>query len=674
MKYTHSRSFLFLYPFLLLITLYSLSTYIAAETPEKPAINLPAPNTLDELSGNPIPQNPVLEELPAIDLSTTTKNENDLEATTKAPLVENNQTTIEALEELPAINLDRVDNANQDTKSTEKLMPEPEEYLSHVPNLIGLTQAEALTLLPDALLTVGTITEISDKAKAGTIIAQSEKPDTDIKPNTAVHLTISTGLKQVVVETEETENNHESTILANEKKNPKDDDNTSNENTKNKTTVKTEENKKNNNSPTKEYLSLVPNLIGLTVGEAKKKLPSYELALGNITELSNKKIPKGHIIAQSERADSNIKRGSEINLIVSSGKEEDKSTDTNSNKENLGENTENIISNNDQEKVDKQKSLSTPSSLSNVTISQEKADIEINTNNSSHSKVQIDAPKGLQTTRKIHFTVIPPATLMGEKLEYNLSLAGKVYKQSSPTFTTQFSETGSLILTGSVRIPGQSWHHSASKQITIKAYEAIKIKVPNVVGLDEKAAKKALEKAGLQLGNIQKTVKGEKVGIVEQRPKAGATLTEDNNTVHLVKAIGKKYKVTLSSSHKSTEENQAVTLTAHVSPTPKPSDINYRFVINNKTHYSKTSEWQYTPKEAGTKQIKVEAHVKNEGAFHSDTLKVAVKSTWIAPKAIITPAKLTVTQGDIAKFDSSASTSSDKNLTIKWTDPNKKQH
>ncbi|MGV6810207.1 MAG: PASTA domain-containing protein [bacterium] len=692
MKHTHSRFFLFLYQFLLLITLYGLSTYIVADTPEKPAITLPAPNTLDELNSQPILQDAPLEELPAIDLSTTTEKENALEINTKTPLTASDKAPTEALEELPAIHLERVDNsASQAIETTEKQVPEPEEYLSHVPNLIGLTQEQAKTLLPDALLALGTITEVSDNATAGTIIAQSERPDTDVKPNTVVHLTVSTGPKQTIVETAAPDNNSESTLLANEEKSQAYNEQPNDKNTENETEIETEtittettkevkEAKENKTRQTQEYLSLVPNLIGLTVGEAKKKLPDYELTLGNITKLNDKKTPAGYIIAQSERADSHIKQGSTIDLMVSSSEQKESHTD---NKESAEEDTSTQASDNNQEKaeqhVSKQASKSSPSPLSNVplsnvTMSQEKADIEISTNTSSRSKVQVDAPKGLQTTRTIHFTVIPPSTLTGEKLEYNLSLAGKVYKQSSPTFTTQFSETGSIIFTGSVRVPGQSWHHSASKQITIKAYEAIKINVPNVVGLDEKAAKKALEKAGLQLGNIQKTVKGEQIGIVEQRPKAGTTLTEDNNTVHLVKAIGKKYKVTLRSSHKNIETDQAVTLTANVSPTPQPSDINYRFIINDKTHYSKTPDWQYTPKEAGTKQIKVEAHVKNEGAFHSDTLKIAVKSTWLSPKAVITPAKLTVTQGDIAKFDSSASISSDKNVTITWTDPNKKQH
>jgi len=669
MKQTYPRFFLSILQFLLFISLYSLTFCLFAETPEKPAIHIPAPEALNDLS------------LPASSETIA-------------------QEVSGQLEEVPAIDLSKESN-----KDTQKLIPAPEEYLSHVPNLIGLTKDEAIALLPDSLLILGTITEVTDKANAGTVIAQSVNPNTDIKPNSPINLTISMGLNEEKKKSSE----QKQEIVE------KDSDTQTN-------TASSEEKQNNETSPT-EYLSLVPNLIGLTIKEAEKKLPDYELVLGNISELADKKAPQGQIIAQSEQADSHIKRSSAINIIVSSGSEESAKKATTNEKENKltipepdiiepsiarnedtshTESEQNTQHNNnkpsennhtdnknkeiaivEKEAATKQqpKEESAPQAVAkkpapslDVTISKEKIDIDTPTNTSSHSKVQIDAPKGLQTKRKIHFTVIPPSALSGEKLEYNLSLSGNVYKQSSPTFTTTFTETGNIILTGSVRVPRQSWHHSSSKQISIKEYEAIKIKVPNIVGMDEKKAKKTLEKAGLKLGNIQKTVKGEKVGIVEQRPKAGATLTEDNNTVHLVKAIGKKYKVLLSSNNKTIDAEQPLTLTADVTPKPKPSDINYRFIVNDKTHYSKTATWKYTPKEAGTKRIKVEVHVKNEGAFHSDTLKVAVKSAWISPKAVITPAKLTVKQGELAKFNSRASTGSDKKLKSVWRDPNKKQH
>lgn len=660
MKQTYPRFFLSILQFLLFISLYSLTFCLFAETPEKPAIHIPAPEALNDIS---------------------------LSASSEAIA----QEVSGQIEEVPAIDLSKESN-----KDTQKLIPAPEEYLSHVPNLIGLTKDEAIALLPESLLILGTITEVTNKASAGTVIAQSVNPNTDIKPNSPINLTISMGLN---------EKNKKSSEQKQEIVEKNSDTQTN--------TASSEEKQNNETSPT-EYLSLVPNLIGLTIKEAEKKLPDYELVLGNISELANKKAPQGQIIAQSEQADSHIKRSSAINIIVSSGSEESAKKATTNEKENKltipepdiiepsiarNEDTSNTESEQntqhntdnknkkitivEKEAATKQQSEeeSTPQAVAkkpapslDVTISKEKIDIDTPTNTSSHSKVQIDAPKGLQTKRKIHFTVIPPVALSGKQLEYSLSLSGNVYKQSSPTFTTTFTETGNIILTGSVRIPRQSWHHSSSKQISIKEYEAIKIKVPNIVGMDEKKAKKTLEKAGLQLGNIQKTVKGEKVGIVEQRPKAGATLTEDNNTVHLVKAIGKKYKVLLSSNNKTIDAEQSLTLTAEVTPKPKPSDINYRFIVNNKTHYSKTATWKYTPKEAGTKRIKVEVHVKNEGAFHSDTLKVAVKSAWISPKAVITPAKLTVKQGELAKFNSRASTGSDKKLTSVWRDPNKKQH
>ena len=66
-----------------------------------------------------------------------------------------------------------------------------------VPNLVGMTQSSATTKLSDSGLRVGNVTQQESDQSEGTVIAQSVDAGTDVDPDTAVDITVSSGKKQV---------------------------------------------------------------------------------------------------------------------------------------------------------------------------------------------------------------------------------------------------------------------------------------------------------------------------------------------------------------------------------------------------------------------------------------------------------------------------------------------
>jgi photosystem II stability/assembly factor-like uncharacterized protein len=65
---------------------------------------------------------------------------------------------------------------------------------------------------------------------------------------------------------------------------------------------------------------LVPNVKGKTLAAARAAIVAARCAVGHVTRAASKKIPKGHVIAQSPAPGKHLKRGSKVNLVVSRGK------------------------------------------------------------------------------------------------------------------------------------------------------------------------------------------------------------------------------------------------------------------------------------------------------------------------------------------------------------------
>ncbi len=131
-----------------------------------------------------------------------------------------------------------------------------------VPDITGMTQANAVAALRAAGLAEGVITQsASATVPLGQVISQNPTAGTDVAPGTAVSFVVSLGLVQVAV----------------------------------------------------------PNLVGLTEAEAYAALEDVGLALGAIVEQADAVVPAGQVIAQGVTAGTMLITGSAVGFVVSMG-------------------------------------------------------------------------------------------------------------------------------------------------------------------------------------------------------------------------------------------------------------------------------------------------------------------------------------------------------------------
>ena len=131
-----------------------------------------------------------------------------------------------------------------------------------VPNAVNLPQANAEASLIIAGLNIGTVnTAISDTVPAGQVISQTPAAGTTVELESAVNLTVSSGVLKVSV----------------------------------------------------------PNLVGLTETAATAALASTQLIKGTVSQSNSDTVPAGQIISQTPAAGVSIAKGSAVSLVVSSG-------------------------------------------------------------------------------------------------------------------------------------------------------------------------------------------------------------------------------------------------------------------------------------------------------------------------------------------------------------------
>jgi beta-lactam-binding protein with PASTA domain len=131
-----------------------------------------------------------------------------------------------------------------------------------VPNVVGMTQAAATSVITTATLTIGTVTTASSTTvPAGSVIAQSPEADTQVTVGTVVSLVVSSGPPQVSV----------------------------------------------------------PNVVGLTQPSATSAITSATLTVGTVTTASSSTVPAGSVISQTPAAGTQAISGSAVSLVVSSG-------------------------------------------------------------------------------------------------------------------------------------------------------------------------------------------------------------------------------------------------------------------------------------------------------------------------------------------------------------------
>jgi len=131
-----------------------------------------------------------------------------------------------------------------------------------VPNVVGMSQANAQAAITAAMLVAGNITTTSSSTvAAGSVISQTPTSGTLVSQGTAVALVISSGPPTVSV----------------------------------------------------------PNVVGMTQTNAQVAISAAMLAFGNITTASSNSVPTGNIISQNPAANAFVAQGTEVAFVLSSG-------------------------------------------------------------------------------------------------------------------------------------------------------------------------------------------------------------------------------------------------------------------------------------------------------------------------------------------------------------------
>ena len=138
----------------------------------------------------------------------------------------------------------------------------PQVTIGQVPYVLGLSQADAQTALNGAGFTVGTITQTySTTVPAGNVISQSPDAFAWVAMGTAVSLTVSLG----------------------------------------------------------PQMATVPNVVGMTQFNAQTAITSAGLAMGEISQEYNNKVPVGHVISQNLLPGVSVVSGTAMSLTLSLG-------------------------------------------------------------------------------------------------------------------------------------------------------------------------------------------------------------------------------------------------------------------------------------------------------------------------------------------------------------------
>ncbi len=205
-------------------------------------------------------------------------------------------------------------------------------------NLVGMTVEEAQQKMPDVKI-VKAATEASNEYGANVIIEMSPDAGTTVRVDTEVQVTISSGLKAIVVP--ELENELLSTAKSKlehmglvVETNKKTDDEIPAGNVIMSDPEAGAELKKGDriilyvSMGAPDMPSIVPNLLGRTEVEARGLLSNSGLRVGKV-ESVNSNETKGTIVFQSEDPDTRVNKGTSIDIQISNGVPERSSVEIN---------------------------------------------------------------------------------------------------------------------------------------------------------------------------------------------------------------------------------------------------------------------------------------------------------------------------------------------------------
>lgn len=198
-----------------------------------------------------------------------------------------------------------------------------------VPNVIGMTQAEAVKALNDAKLDykIGTPV-VTDKYESGQVVSTNPDVGTKVKKGYKVEIIISKGSDSEKVkvppviglkikDAEETLENFDLKYRVVYEDSDKEPDTVIVQDPEARTEVDIDSTI--TLTVSKELKDVdVPNLIGMTQKEAKKALEDAGLKLGDVAEKESNK-DEGTVIEQSKAKNSSAKAGDSVNIVISSG-------------------------------------------------------------------------------------------------------------------------------------------------------------------------------------------------------------------------------------------------------------------------------------------------------------------------------------------------------------------
>ena len=131
-----------------------------------------------------------------------------------------------------------------------------------VPNVVGMTQANATSAITTAGLVVGTVTTATSSTVAsGSVISQTPASGTSVNSGSAVNLVVSSGPAQVSV----------------------------------------------------------PNVVGMTQANATSAITTAGLVVGTVTTATSSTVASGSVISQTPTSGTSVNSGSAVSLVVSSG-------------------------------------------------------------------------------------------------------------------------------------------------------------------------------------------------------------------------------------------------------------------------------------------------------------------------------------------------------------------
>ena len=300
---------------------------------------------------------------------------------------------------------------------------------------------------------------------------------------------------------------------------------------------------------------VIPNVLGLTLEKAKQTLQNKGLSVGSIQNQHTNR-PVGTVIVQAPSANKKVSNGYPIRLVVAIPLIKPKTTQVpNLKGMNLSQAKAAIKAANlrlgiirkRKIKMEAMEVLSQSPKAGKKIITKSRVALTIS------DPIKITGPRVKVILNKARFNVGDSVHIKAKvsnadtskSVEYGFSINGKTHYSKSPSYRYTIRKSGRYIITASFRYARGSWHASLSKTIRVTSGGATSttskppteeksdsndttqkksdayINMPNVVGLSERSAKRAIRKAGLQLGNIKEQEdKSGKKRVLKQSPKA----------------------------------------------------------------------------------------------------------------------------------------------------------